>query len=113
MSEVAAAAVPRPYVVEKREVVAETPDLRVTLFTFAPGQFIPWHSHSRVTDTFFCLAGELEIEARAPRAGYRLKPGESCAITPKWAHTVRNAGEGHCRWLIVQGIGTYDYIPVG
>jgi len=101
------------YAVQATEIVAETPDLRVLVITLAPDEIIPWHFHSTITDTFFCLEGELEVEARAPRATFRLKPGERCAITPKWAHIVRNAGPETCRYLIVQGLGAYDYIPVG
>ena len=56
----------RPYVVEHREVVAETDDLRVSILTFAPGQEVPWHYHSRITDTFYCLEGCCRWR-RAPR----------------------------------------------
>jgi quercetin dioxygenase-like cupin family protein len=108
-----AATAERPYTIEDREVVAETPELRVSVLTLGPGQLIPWHCHSRVTDTFFCLEGEIRVETRAPRGAFRLKPGERCAVSAKHAHEVTNAGAGRARFLIVQGIGTYDYIPVG
>jgi quercetin dioxygenase-like cupin family protein len=101
------------YEVQAREMVAETPELRVQVITLGPDHVIPWHFHSTITDTFFCLEGELSVEARAPRVSYRLKPGERCAITPNWAHIVRSAGPGAVRFLIVQGPGAYDYIPVG
>ena len=43
----------RPYVIERREVVAETDTLRVGILTLAAGQEVPWHYHSQVTDTFY------------------------------------------------------------
>lgn len=101
------------YTIEHTEVVAETPELRVLRITLAEGQFIPWHYHTNVTDRFFCLEGELRVETRAPRNDYRLSPGNDCRVPPKTAHIVRNAGAGRCRFVVVQGIGPYDYVAVG
>ena len=103
----------RPYVVERREVVAETRDLRVSILTFAPGQEVPWHYHSQVTDTFYCLEGVLSVETRTPSARYLLDVGESCAVPPMTAHRVTGRNGGRARFLIVQGVGTYDYRPAG
>ena len=36
----------RPYVIERREVVAETDTLRVSILTLAEGQEVPWHYHT-------------------------------------------------------------------
>ena len=101
----------RPYVIERREVVAETDTLRVSVLTLAAGQEVPWHYHSEVTDTFYCLEGVLSVETRAPSARYVLKVGESCAVPPVTAHRVTGRDGGRARFLIVQGIGTYDYCP--
>jgi quercetin dioxygenase-like cupin family protein len=103
----------RPYTVEERLTIAETGDLAVKRFTLAEGQEIPWHFHSAVTDTFFCLEGTLVVETRAPRARHDLAVGESCAVAPKTAHRVSGRDGARARFLIVQGIGPYDYIPVG
>jgi mannose-6-phosphate isomerase-like protein (cupin superfamily) len=32
----------------------------------APGEVIPWHSHSETTDHYFVLSGKLTIERRTP-----------------------------------------------
>lgn len=104
---------PLPYVVEDRSIVAETQDLSVKVFTLAEGQEIPWHYHSRITDTFFCLEGRLQVETRAPAKRHRLALGESCAVAAKTAHRVSGVDGGRCRFLIVQGIGEYDYRSVG
>ena len=103
----------RPYVVEHREVVAETDNLRVSILTFAPGQEVPWHYHSRVTDTFYCLEGVLSVETRTPPARHLLDVGESCAVPPMTAHRVTGRDGGRARFLIVQGIGRYDFCPAG
>ena len=101
----------RPYVIERREVVAKTDALRVSILTLGAGQEVPWHYHSEVTDTFYCLEGVLSVETRAPNARHRLKVGESCAVPRMTAHRVTGHDGGRARFLIVQGIGTYDYCP--
>lgn len=96
-----------------RELVAEGADLRVQVLTLAAGECIPWHYHSEVTDSFVGLEGTVVVETRAPRADHRLLPGQRCAVPPKTAHTVHGEAGGPCRFLIVQGVGAYDFNPVG
>jgi quercetin dioxygenase-like cupin family protein len=104
---------PESYAIEELEIVAQVPDLRVVVLTLGPGEEVPWHWHSRVSDKIFCLEGTLEVEARVPRERHLLRPGERFDIAPKRAHVVRNAGSGTCRYLIVQGDGPYDFHKVG
>ena len=101
----------RPYVIERREVVAETDTLRVAILTLAPGQEVPWHYHSRITDTFYCLEGVLSVQTRAPDARHLLTVGESCDVPQMTAHRVTGYDGGRARFLIVQGIGAYDFCP--
>ena len=103
----------QPYVIEHREVVAETDTLRVSILTLATGQEVPWHHHSQVTDTFYCLEGTLSVETRLPDARHLLDIGESCAVPRMTAHRVTGHEGGRARFLIVQGVGTYDYCPAG
>ena len=103
----------RAYEAEHIETVAETGALRVRLYTLAEGQEVPWHYHSHVTDRFFCLEGRLSVETRAPAARHVLSVGESCAVPPKMAHRVTGYDDGRVRFLIVQGVGTYDFHPIG
>ena len=100
------------YEVERRETVAGTGDLRVRLYTLAPGQEVPWHYHSQITDTFFCLEGTLSIETRAPSDHHVLSVGESRSVSPNTAHRVTGHKGNRVRFLIVQGVGTYDFCPV-
>jgi quercetin dioxygenase-like cupin family protein len=101
------------YPVADREIVAEGADIRVTVLTLASGQCVPWHYHSQVTDSFVCLDGPMVVETRAPRALHELLPGQRCAVPPKTAHYVHGKDDGPCRFLIVQGVGVYDFVPVG
>lgn len=101
------------YKIQGTEIVAQVPDLRVVVLTLAPGEEVPWHWHSNVSDKIFCLEGTLEVEARVPRERHLLGPGERFDIAPRRAHVVRNAGAGVCRYLIAQGNGIYDFHPVG
>ena len=103
----------RNYEVERLVTVAETDTLRVRLYTLAAGQEVPWHYHSHVTDTFFCLEGTLSVETRSAERHCVLGAGESCAVPPMTAHRVTGHGGSRVRFLIVQGVGTYDFRPVG
>lgn len=101
------------YPLEKREVVMEGKDLRVSVLTLAPGQYVPWHYHSQVADAFFCLEGPMVVETRAPREARVLQVGESFTVPPMTAHTVHGLDCGRCRFVIVQGVGDYDFKAVG
>jgi quercetin dioxygenase-like cupin family protein len=101
------------HVIEHRELVAEGADLRVQVLTLAHGQCIPWHYHSEITDSFVCLEGPMVVETRAPRTSHVLEPGQRCAVAPKTAHYVHGKDGGRCKFLIVQGVGVYDFVPVG
>ena len=101
------------YEIDGQEVVAEGADLQVQVLTLGAGQAVPWHYHSEITDSFVCLEGTLVVETRAPRATHVLAPGERCAVSPKTAHYVHGEDGGPCKFLLVQGVGVYDFVPVG
>jgi quercetin dioxygenase-like cupin family protein len=102
------------YHVKDIEGIAEGSDLRARLYTLAPGEVIPWHYHSQVTDWYFCLAGTLRVETRAPRADERLSPCGRYEIAPHTAHRISNGGTGEdCRFLLLQGVGQYDFNKIG
>ena len=102
-----------PYAVEDYEVVAATPDLRMVVLTLASGQEVPWHWHSNVTDNVICLEGPMVVETRAPRERVELMAGERCTVPPKRAHRVGGKEGGRCKFAILQGVGSYDFNPVG
>jgi quercetin dioxygenase-like cupin family protein len=101
------------YEVEARETIAETPELRMTVLTLGPGHEVPWHWHSNVTDTFFCMEGPMVVETRAPNARFELMPGQTCAVSARRAHRVSGKDGGRCKFALLQGVGRYDYNPVG
>jgi len=94
------------------EKIAETPDLRVSVLTLAAGERVPWHRHTRITDTFFCLEGVMEVQMRDPEGRIELQVGESCAVEPGRPHHAQGKQGGPCRYLLVQGVGTYDSVPL-
>ena len=95
------------------ETAMEGADMRALVLTLAAGESVQWHYHSEITDIFFCLNGPMVVETRAPRAVNELETGESCAVLPKTAHRVYGKDNGPCRYLVLQGVGMYDNIPVG
>jgi mannose-6-phosphate isomerase-like protein (cupin superfamily) len=103
----------RPYVIESAEVLAETLDMRMTVFTVGAGQEIPWHWHSNVSDRFFGMEGVTVVETRAPAARFELAPGQTGTVPPKRAHRITGKDGGRCKFALLQGIGTYDFNPVG
>ena len=100
------------YQIEGRELIAQTGGLRVQVLTIGPGQCVPWHFHTKITDTFFCLEGPMVIETRDPGATLELGPGDRASVPPSRAHTVFAADGGRCKFVLVQGVGEYDYIPL-
>ena len=101
------------YSVKSIAPVAIGSDVQARLFTLAPGETIPWHYHSAVADWYFVLEGALSIETRAPTDRRELAVGESYHIVPKTAHLIANRSERDTRFLLVQGVGLYDFLKVG
>jgi quercetin dioxygenase-like cupin family protein len=98
------------YTIAGDDVIAQGTDLKVSILTLSAGQCVPWHHHSNVSDRFFCMEGPMVVETRAPRAIHVLRPGETCMVPPMTAHYVHGQNDGPCRFMIVQGVGVYDYI---
>ena len=61
-----------------------------------------------------------EVEHRAQHAArpgfriqeLRLSAGETYAVKARRAHLVTNAGKASVTFLVLQGIGEYDYVPL-
>jgi quercetin dioxygenase-like cupin family protein len=104
----------RPYDVSKVTLVVAGADFQVREFTVAPGEEVPWHYHTEVTDWCYCLAGVVVAETRGAEgkdavSTLRLAPGESCRIGAGTAHRLSNGGDTVCRYLLVQAGGKYDF----
>ena len=102
-----------PYKISGRELVLEDNGLRVQILSLGNGEKVPWHYHSTVSEIFVCLEGTTVVETRAPRARHELAPGKHCVVPPKTTHEVTGKDGDGCRFTLVQGVGEYDFIPVG
>jgi quercetin dioxygenase-like cupin family protein len=97
------------YEVKNVEPVVVTDDVQVRIFTLAHGHIIPWHYHSESTDHYFVLQGTLTIETRGPDNRCVLPVGERYKIVPGTAHRISNESASECQFLLVQGMGRYDW----
>ena len=100
------------YEVERRAEHAARPGFRITELQISKSQKVPWHYHSNVQDTFYVLEGELRIFLQDPKEEVRLKPGGSFTARVRRPHLVTNAGETSATFLVLQGIGPYDFVPL-
>jgi quercetin dioxygenase-like cupin family protein len=97
------------YTVKNIEPVVIGTDVQARVFTLSPGEVIPWHYHGESTDHYFVLRGELTIETRTPDTHWVLAVGERFKIEPGTAHRISNQAAAECQFLLVQGIGKYDW----
>ncbi len=102
----------RSYEIEGREPIAQADGLRVQVLTIGPGQCVPWHRHTHIVDTFLCMQGPMVVETQNPDARHVLEPGNRVSIPPGRPHTVYPSGAGRCKFVIVQGVGEYDFVPL-
>jgi quercetin dioxygenase-like cupin family protein len=100
------------YEVERRARHAERPGFRISELQISPTQRVPWHCHTHIQDTFYVLEGRLRLFLRDPKEDVRLGPGETYAVRPGRPHLVTNAGAASATFLVLQGIGEYDYVPL-
>ena len=100
------------YEVERRARHAERPGFRITELQISPTQQVPWHYHSNVQDAFYVIEGQLRLFLREPKEEVRLGPGETYSVRPRRPHLVVNGGDASATFLVLQGIGEYDYVPL-
>jgi len=100
------------YDVERRARHAERPGFRISELQISPQQRVPWHYHTNIQDTFYVLEGRLRLFLRDPKEDVRLAAGETYTVRPGRPHLVTNAGDSSATFLVLQGIGEYDYVPL-
>ena len=100
------------YEVERRAEHAARPGFHITELQISPTQKVPWHFHSNIQDTFYVLQGSLRIFLRDPKEEVRLAPGQTYSVKPRRPHLVINGGEGSATFLVLQGMGEYDFVPL-
>jgi mannose-6-phosphate isomerase-like protein (cupin superfamily) len=100
------------YEVERRAVHAARPGFRISELQLSPTQKVPWHTHSNISDTFYVLEGEMRLFLQDAKEEVNLKPGEVYVVRPKRSHLVTNGGTKSLTFLILQGVGEYDFVPL-
>ena len=100
------------YETERRARHAERPGFRINEIQISPTQKVPWHFHTNIQDTMYVLEGKLRVFLREPKEEVVLGPGETYTIKPRRPHLVTNAGEKSATFLILQGLGEYDFVPL-
>jgi len=100
----------RIYEVERRAYYAARPGFRIAELQISPTQTVPWHYHSNVQDTFYVVSGTIRIFARDPSEEVCLGPGQTFAVRAGRPHMVANAGSTSAVFVVLQGIGEYDFV---
>ena len=100
------------YEVERQAYHAQRPGFRINELQISPTQKVPWHYHNHIQDTFYVLEGKLRIFLRDPKEEVLLNPGDMFTATAGRPHLVTNAGDASATFLVLQGIGEYDYVPL-
>ncbi len=95
------------------EVLIQTDNVSVRILELEAGEALPWHSHSEVTDYVFALDGEIEVQLRSPDGKVALAPGQRCDVPTGRIHRVVNMCQRKTKYLIIQGVGKYDFNKAG
>jgi quercetin dioxygenase-like cupin family protein len=100
------------YEVERRARHAERPGFRINELQISTTQKVPWHYHSNIQDMFYVIEGHVRLFLREPDEEVRLGPGDTYSVRPRRPHLVLNDGDCSATFLLLQGIGEYDYVPL-
>jgi quercetin dioxygenase-like cupin family protein len=100
------------YEVERRALHTERPGFRISELQISPTQKVPWHYHNNVQDTFYVIEGHIRLFLREPDEDMRLGPGEVYSVRAPRPHLVINDGDRSATFLVLQGLGEYDYVPL-
>jgi len=97
---------------ERVAIHAERPGFRISEIRLTPTQQVPWHHHSNIQDTFYVLSGRIRITLRFPDEHIELGVGENWGpASARRPHRVSNAGTDTATFLVLQGMGDYDFVP--
>lgn len=100
------------YEVERRAYHAERPGFRISELQISQTPKVPWHYHKNIQDTFYVLEGRIRLFLRDPKEEVLLEPGQTYSVRPRRPHLVTNAGQASATFLVLQGIGEYDFVPL-
>lgn len=91
----------------KREDIVRTDDVRVVQFTLGAGERMPWHYHSEVHESIFCLSGEIHVLGE--REQQTIRTGQRIQFDAGQAHALHNNTGQPASYLLIQH-GHYDVI---
>lgn len=100
------------YEVERRAQYGARPGFRIVELQISSTQKVPWHYHNNVQDTFYVIEGALRIFLQNPKEDVRLARGQTFSVPPGRPHLVTNGGDTSAVFLVLQGIGEYDFVPL-
>ena len=100
------------YEVERRVRHAERPGFRISELQISPTQSVPWHCHTGISDTFYVIEGRVRLLLKDPVEEVLLGSGETYAVRKRRPHRVENAGSTSATFLVLQGVGEYDYVAL-
>ena len=83
--------------------------VRIAEFEMQPNADGAWHHHSKVSEHCYCLKGRIDVEF-AGQPTVNLGAGDRCEIPAGIAHRLRNPENQVCGYLVIQGIGGYDFV---
>ena len=99
------------YTAQRRIRHIEKPDFFLTELELAQHQFIPWHTHTAIRDTFYVLQGKLRVTMLDPSETVEVETGDTFAVPGGRPHHVVNVGEVAATFLLLQGVGKVDFVP--
>jgi quercetin dioxygenase-like cupin family protein len=93
--------------------VLRTDNVLVRVMSLEQDTSTEWHHHTEVTDYFVCLSGVIKVETRDPDEHVVLLPGQRTEAKPLQVHRVSNLYQDTSEYLLLQGVGRYDFIVAG
>lgn len=93
------------------EHLIRTENVSVRVMELEEGGATSWHYHSEVSDYFVCLSGKVRVESDGADKIFELCPGQRTEVPVQRVHRVVNLYKGKSEYLLVQGVGRYDFIP--
>ncbi len=91
-----------------REII-RTDTVSVRIMELAAGGATEWHYHTEVTDFVVGLSNTVAVESRQPEHAVTLAPGERTDVPVGRVHRVVNLSPDPSEYLLVQGVGRYDF----
>ena len=91
------------------EVILKTENARVRIIELGPNEVAAMHFHNEVTDNMFCLSGKMSVRMKDPDEQTVLLPGQRCTVAQGRVHQVINEESTITSYLLVQGLGRYDF----